>query len=188
MNGLPTIVFEGPAWLYAAWNAGAFVAAIFLNSFVEWTVHRFVMHRLFPLIPYGYLHTTSHHARFGADGTYYAKTEDDRKHILFTWKEYVLLPLLCIVAYSPVELLLGKPILIGIVAAAFVGLQMFNSLHWRFHSPSDTWFQKTRFFRFLKDHHRTHHEDMTKNFNVYFLPLADIVLGTLARRRRYAEE
>jgi hypothetical protein len=167
------------SYTYWLWNLAAFAAAIPLNSFIEWATHRFVMHRPFKLIPYGYLHTTSHHARFGADASYYASTAEDRDHILFTWKEYTLLPLFCLLAYSPIELLLGKPILIGVLAATFFGLQMFNSLHWRFHVPAETWFQRTRFFRFLKEHHRLHHEDMTKNFNVYFLPLADWICGTL---------
>jgi hypothetical protein len=164
---------------YWLWNLAAFAVAIPLNSFVEYGAHRFVMHRRFWLLPYGYLHTTSHHARFGSDDSYYAKTDEDRDHIRFTWKEYVLFPLFCLIAYAPVELLVGRPILIGILAATFVGLQGFNSLHWRFHVLGDTWFQRTRFFRFLKEHHRLHHLDMTRNFNVYFFPLADWCFKTL---------
>lgn len=169
---------------YWIWNLIAFFVAIPVNSFIEWGTHRFVMHRPFWLLPYGYLHTTSHHTRFGSDETYHARTEEDRFHVLFTWKEYTLLPVFCLMAYSPVEFLLGRPILIGVLAATFFGLQMFNSLHWRFHVPGDTWFQRTSFFRFLKEHHRLHHEDMGKNFNVYFFPLADWLLGTLSTGKK----
>ena len=177
---IPTLHFEGPWEWYLAWNAIALGVAFFTNSFIEWGVHKFIMHK--PFIKYGYLHTTSHHARFGADETYHAQSVEDRDHILFTWKEYTLFPLLCIVLYAPIEILIGKPVLVGGVAAAFVGLQMFNSLHWRFHEPSDTWFQRTWFFRFLKEHHRIHHDDMDRNFNVYFFPLADFCFGTWKRR------
>lgn len=183
---MPTWTFNGPWWVYALWNLGAFTVAFFLNSFIEWVAHRYVMHRLFPLLPYGYEHTTSHHARFGSDLSYVVipgePDEDERKtHILFTWKEYTLFPLLCIAVYGPVEYLSGKPILAGVLAATFVGLQMFNSLHWRYHVPSDSWFQETRFFKFLREHHRLHHENMSRNFNVHFLPIADFCLGTLRR-------
>lgn len=166
--------------------AGSF---FFLNSFIEWTAHRYVMHRLFWLVPYGYAHTTSHHAKFGTDSyTLKGKDDDRRTHILFTWKEYVILPLVCLAAYAPVEFLSGKPILAGILLSAFAGLQAFNSLHWRFHAPSDTWFQRTRFFKFLARHHKLHHEDMTKNFNVYFLPISDFCFRTLITKPKSTEK
>ena len=178
---MPTFSFAGPWLHYAAWNLGAFAASFFLNSFVEFFAHKYVMHRPFRLVPYGYAHTTSHHAKFGADASYALTGPDDerRTHILFTWREYVLLPAFCLAVYAPVEWLIGKPILAGVLLSALTGLQMFNSLHWRFHAPTDTWFQGTRFFRFLSRHHRIHHGDMTKNFNVFFLPIADWCIGTL---------
>jgi len=161
-------------WLMALIGfAGAFV----VGSFIEWAVHHFLMHR--PFWSFGYRHTTSHHARFLADETYHARTEEDRRHILFTWKEYLLFPALCLALYAPVGWWLGWPLVAGGLAATFAGLQMFNSLHWRYHVPRDTWFQRTRFFQFLKRHHRIHHADMGCNFNVHFLPLADACLGTL---------
>lgn len=178
---MSTFTFDGPAHVYLLWNLGAFFAAFVSGSFIEHGIHRLVMHKKFPLLPYGYEHTTSHHAKFGADETYHAQEEWLKNHILFTWREYVLFPLLCLAIYCPIELLVGRPVLIGGMAATFAGLQMFNSLHWRFHVPSDTWFQRTRFFQYLKEHHRVHHADMTKNFNVHFLPIADAVLGTLKR-------
>lgn len=181
---MSTFSYDGPAHLYVLWNVGAFFAAFLANSFIEWATHRYVMHGRFPFISYGYLHTTSHHAKFGADESFHAQEEWLKDHILFTWREYVLLPLTCLVLYAPIEFLIGRPILIGVLAAALVGLQMFNSLHWCFHVPSDTWFQRTRFFRYLKEHHRRHHEDMTKNFNVYFLPIADWCFNTLVEAKR----
>lgn len=163
------------------WGGIAFFICLFLNSFIEWIVHKFVMHKSFPILRYGYLHQTSHHAMFGSDATYHIQKEGDKKHVLFTWKEYVLFMGLTPLVYVPLEMLVKRPILAGCLLAVFVGLQMFNSFHWRFHVPQETWFQKTRFFLFLKEHHRLHHADMTKNFNVYFLPLADWMLGTLKR-------
>jgi hypothetical protein len=164
------------------WNVAGFASAFVLNSFVEWGVHKFVMHKSIPILRYGYLHTTSHHRVFGADETYHVQNPEMMEHgTHFTWREFVLFPLLCLVLYFPIELLTGKPTTVGAIAAVFFGLSSFNVLHFRFHVPSDTWFQRTWVFRFLKEHHRLHHKDMTKNFNVSFLPLADFCLGTLRR-------
>ncbi len=186
---MPTFNFDSSlSWFL--WNSAAFIVSLFiLNSFVEWIIHRYVMHRLFWLIPYGYAHTTSHHAKFGPD-SYTLTGNDDgrRKHILFTWREYIIVPLACLAGYAPIELLTGKPILAGVLLSAFAGLQMFNSLHWRFHAPSETRFQRTRFFKFLAAHHRLHHEDMNSNFNVYFLPLADWFFRTLKTEPKEAKK
>jgi hypothetical protein len=171
-----------PWVVFLAWNAGAFFAAFVLNSFVEWAVHKFIMHKLNWLIPYGYLHTTSHHKVFGSDETYHAQSQEMLEHgTAFTWREFVLFPILCLALYAPFEVLTGKPTTAGAIAAVFFGLVSFNFLHYRFHVPSDTWFQRTWIFRFLKEHHRRHHEDMTKNFNVSFFPMADWLMGTLKR-------
>jgi hypothetical protein len=171
------------AWApFIGWNLVGFGAAFFLNSFVEWAVHRFIMHKPSKLIPYGYLHTTSHHRIFGADETYHVVNPQMMEHgTAFTWKEFVLFPLLCLALYAPVEFLTGKPTTVGALAAVFCGLISFNFLHYRFHVPSDSWFQRTWLFQYLKEHHRRHHEDMKKNFNVSFFPLADWLLGTLKR-------
>jgi hypothetical protein len=161
------------------WGAIAFLGCLFTNSFIEWIVHKFVMHK--PFIRYGFLHQTSHHGMFGSDHTYHAQNEDDKHHVLFTWREYALFMFLTPILYIPMEMLVKRPIFVGCMLAVFFGLQMFNSLHWRFHVPQETWFQRSRFFLFLKEHHRLHHADMTKNFNVYFFPFADWMLGTLKR-------
>lgn len=176
---MSTFTYQGPLFWYLLWNLFGFLGAFLLNSFVEWGAHKLVMHRRFPLIPYGYEHTTSHHAKFGADESYHAREEWLKKHILFTWREYVILPLTCLALYAPVELLVGRPILAGVLLAALAALQMFNSFHWSMHVPEDTRFQRTGFFRFLSEHHRLHHADMSCNYNVHFLPIADWVMGTL---------
>jgi len=46
------------------------------------------------------------------------------------------------------------------------------------HKPGIAWIERTRMFRFLKQHHQLHHSYMGTNFNVV-LPLADWMLGTL---------
>lgn len=177
---MPSFDFNHPWLWYVLWNLAGFFGSIVLNSFVEHWVHKHIMHKLNPIIPYGYLHTTSHHAKFGHDESYETKDPVLKGHVLFTWKEYTLFPVFCLALYAPVELLIGRPILAGVLVAVFCGLQAFNSLHWRMHVPENTWFQRTWVFRFLKNHHKLHHERMDTNLNVVF-PLADWVMGTLRR-------
>jgi len=180
---MPSLNISGPGYIYVLWNLFGFLGAIVINSFIEWGTHKLVMHRRNPIVPYGYLHTTSHHATFGADETYHAIRPEMLEHgTAFTWREYVLFPLLCLALYGPVELLTGKPTTLGAIASVYAGLLAFDFLHYRFHVPSDTWFQRTRLFKFLKGHHKMHHANMSVNLNVVF-PLADLCLGTLSKRK-----
>lgn len=161
------------------WNLAAFPAAFLLNSFIEWGAHRFVMHK--PFIPYAFKHQTSHHMWFGSNESYHALTPDMLEHgIGFSWREYIIFPFFCSLLYIPIQYFSHRPVYFGALFAVFFGLMCFDILHRRFHNPKDTWFQRSGVFRFLKEHHRLHHADMTKNFNVVF-PLADLVMGTLKR-------
>lgn len=163
------------------WNLLAFFAAAIVNSFVEWGAHRFVLHGTrFGRFAYD-LHDRQHHVIMDGGEHYHAKDDFARGHVAFVPRDYVLFLLVTTPLWIAVELIVGRPLVAGGILATLTGLQMFNSLHWRFHVPSDTWFQRTRFFRYLKDHHRRHHQDTSKNFNVYFFPIADWTLGTLRK-------
>jgi len=172
---------HGWPWLLL-WNLAGFAGALVANSFVEWLAHRFILHSK-KIVGFAYeLHDVSHHGMFGADETYHAQDENMRNHITFVPRDYVMFLLVTTPLWVGAELLLQRPVLWGGILATLVGLQAFNSFHFRFHCPSDTWFQRTMFFRSLKEHHRIHHRDKTRNFNVFFFPLADWVLGTLVRK------
>lgn len=177
---MPT--FSGGPWPWIlAWNALGFVAAFFANSFVEWAAHRFVLHGTrFGRFAYD-LHDRQHHVIFDGGAYYHARDEFARKHVAFVARDYLLFLLVTTPIWIAAEIVSGRPLLLGGVLATLAGLQLFNSLHWRFHVPSDTWFQRTRAFRFLKEHHRVHHENPRCNFNVNFFPIADWLLGTLRR-------
>jgi hypothetical protein len=175
---MPTFTLDHPWHWYLLWNTVGFAGAFLLNSFVEWGAHRFVLHSK-KFVKFAYeLHDRTHHVIFGADESYHAQTEDAKNHITFVLRDFILFLVVTTPLWIGAELLLHRPILIGGILATLVGLQMFNSFHLKFHLPSDTWFQRTWFFRFLKEHHRVHHADTTRNYNVAFFPIADWVLGT----------
>jgi hypothetical protein len=87
-------------------------------------------------------------------------------------------------AWLGVECLAGRPMLAGGILSTLVWLQMFNFIHRHFHSPTGSWFERTRYYRMLHEHHRRHHEDTSKNYNVAFPGLADAVLGSLVGRKK----
>lgn len=154
----------------------SFAVAICGNSFIEWGVHRFLMHRRMPLVGYAYRnHTLEHHAVIRADDSYHVPPGEN--HGAFTWVEYVLLPILAAAIYAPIHLATGLPILAPALFAALLNILAFDYLHWNYHVERDCWFQRTRLFRLLHDHHRRHHERHGTNLNVT-LPLADWCLGT----------
>ena len=54
----------------------------------------------------------------------------------------------------------------------------YEGTHFLMHKPSIPWIERSRAFQFIKRHHRIHHVRMNGNLNV-FIPLADLILGTL---------
>lgn len=166
-------------WQYVLWNLAGFGGALIVNSFIEWAVHRFIMHKPSRLIPYGYEHVTTHHTTFGSGPSYVVLSDEMREAgLAFTWREYVLFPVGCSLIYLPLEWLVGRPIFLGAILAVFLGLVAFDIIHAHFHEPRGGWLERTGAFRFLNRHHRLHHERNWKNFNVTN-PLADLCLGTL---------
>jgi len=171
---------------YLFWNLAGFGGAFVFNSFVEWGAHRFILHSN-AIVKFAYkLHDVQHHNYFKGDDTYaWRGSEEDRwklDHVAFVPRDYLMFMLLTAPVWLAAEWLLGVPVALGGALATLSQLQLFNSLHWRFHVPKDTWFQRTWFFRFLCEHHRLHHVNPRCNLNVSFLPLADLCLGTLRRQ------
>lgn len=184
---IASLRFDHPFWWYLAWNAVAFAAAIPYCSFAEWVTHKFFLHSD-RIVKFAYaLHALQHHVLFLGDESYETTPDHpNAQHVTFDPRDYVIILAANLPVFLLVEWLVGRPIVLGCMAMTFVGLQLFNSFHLRFHIPGDTWFQGTRFFRFLKDHHRIHHMRTDRNLNVFFLPLADLCLGTLVTRRSAA--
>jgi hypothetical protein len=169
----------GFSWSWIAWNAAGFAAAAMWCSFAEWALHRFVMHKR-NLLSFPYeLHAVGHHGMFGSGETYHAQNDEMREHVTFVLRDYVLLILANLPLWAAAEWLFGRPVLTGCFLATLGYLQAFNSLHWRWHVPSDTWFQRTRLFHWMKERHRIHHADQRRNFNL-ILPLGDLLLGTFS--------
>lgn len=166
-----------------------FIIALFSSivyvSLVEWSLHRFVMHR--PLLGFSYpfeTHAQTHHHIFRADDSYHLKREADKHKIPMAWWNGIVLVLATTLPSIPVGWFIGRWLVIaivGIVCACYYGA--YEYLHWCMHLPKKRIVERSGIFFRLNGHHLLHHRYMNRNFNVV-LPLADLLLGTLLLRSK----
>jgi hypothetical protein len=159
--------------------------AFVYNSFFEWTLHRFVMHRRFWKLTYAYnTHTRTHHRKFGYDHTYHLIHEEDKSTIPMAWWNGPVLILISLIPVTLVAWFVGIwwIILICAVVTSFYYVA-YEYFHWCMHDPKvkRRLIERSWFFYRLNGHHLLHHRYMNRNFNVV-LPLADLLLGTLRIR------
>ncbi len=183
MDMIPSLRFDWPWYEFLLWNAATFVVSFFPNSFFEWISHRWVLHSK-AIVGFAYQeHDRVHHVDFGADQSFHVPQGDKAYGVDFKFRDWTLFLVIMIPVWLGVELLVGKPLILGAVLSILCWLQMFNSIHRLFHEPRDSWFERTRYFQFLKTHHRRHHADTSKNLNVSFIPIADFFLRSIAREK-----
>lgn len=165
------------------------VLAIIFGSFLEFVVHRYIMHtdllpRTFRAWRYSLTqvyrrHTTEHHR------TYYQRFDHEEDpygkeiSISFTWREMLFTTIVSapavffIALFSPVAAS-------AFILVPVVHFHLWNLFHREMHQPKHPWWTRTKAYRFLARHHFLHHSDTRTNFNV-ILPLADFALGTAGR-------
>lgn len=166
--------------------AAACIAATVQSSFFEWAFHRFWLHR--PWLPKDCFttHTLIHHQLCKFDDTFHVVEEEQEEALHFQWWGGPVLVSMNIVpwvlaAWGLAALGAQLPylvFLIGFSVTAFAYYAGYESLHYFMHKPQVGFVERSRWFQFLKKHHRIHHFQMNRNLNV-LLPLADLCLGTL---------
>ncbi len=167
----------GSTLAYLLSQGAAFLATLIYASFFEWTLHRNVMHRK-TWISYPFeLHAMLHHKIFRHDKTYHAQNEEMRQHVTFVPRDYFLLLLVNTPVFVAAEWALRAPVLIGAWVAVLLYLALFDILHWSFHVPKERRVERWFWVRWLKEHHRLHHQYQNRNLNVV-LPLADLLFST----------
>lgn len=160
----------------------AYVIGFVYSSFFEWALHRYLMHSDH-LMKYPFrAHQLEHHAIYKADATYFLNEEDhteaDKEHLTFAWWNAPLLlslhaPIL-VVAYFWAG---GLASALGFAAAMASYYALYEYFHYCMHVPGNRFFEQTKVFRFVQEHHRLHHVYYLKNLNVVF-PIADFILHT----------
>ena len=165
------------------------LAAIIQSSFFEWAFHRYWLHR--PWLPKDCFttHTLIHHQLCKFDDTFHVVEDEQEEALHFQWWGGPILVSINILpwvlgAWGLGSLGIPLPYVAYLVAfSAFAALYYvgYESLHYFMHKPRIDFVERSRWFQFLKTHHRIHHVHMNRNLNV-LVPLADLVLGTLVTK------
>jgi hypothetical protein len=157
-----------------------FVLALALSSIIEWIVHKEFMHSIRFLRTPHQRHAVMHHSQRRAPGKFFAKAEELKEYHLFETSFMPVLWMLHFPLYATVYYFFGWWASVGIAAGTAAYTMSYEILHWSIHCPDNFWFKNTRWFAFLVENHRRHHNKSNINYNVV-LPLADLLLGTLNR-------
>ena len=180
--------------LVAVWNWAArlmlwmLVSAVLL-SFIERFIHRFLMHRrTFPralyrrlaflesyLTAHAVLHHATYYRRFNFEADPVGREIDLRLGPGTAIRLYV--------GVIPLVLVLGlfEPLGAAVFSGLAVGhMYLWGLLHREMHVPASRLLQSFPAYRFLARYHFLHHRYPRFNLNLVN-PLADMVLGTVAR-------
>lgn len=147
------------AWPLRWWDAPWAILNLLLLNFLEYTLHRWPMHRPGTLL---YEHVTIHHKAVHARWNHI----EDRNVIL---PPYVMATVAGIIGTVSGLLWLWSPraALLFAVCGTFYYL-IYELLHYAFHRGS---------LLLLAHHHLIHHRHSVRNFNI-FLPIFDTIFGT----------
>jgi len=179
----PTHAALMPSFFF--WSAIGFVVGFAYASFVEWSLHRFVMHKPIRWLTYPFrAHAQIHHQVFKADHTYHLQDEKHKDIIPMAWWNGPVIITLGSLPIGLPALIFGLwPLTIGIIIALGAYYGAYEYMHWCMHYPKARNVERSGIFFRLNGHHLLHHRYMHKNFNVVF-PLADLLCGTLLLRSK----
>lgn len=164
----------------------AFGGSFVYCSFFEWALHKYIMHDD-RLMKYAYqAHQMEHHEIFKADATYFLEnaphTDADLKHVTFAWWNAPLLFSLHAPLFAGLYFFAGGwACVVGAFGAMVFYYFLYEYLHFCMHVPQNRAFERTRFFKFVQNHHRMHHVYYLRNLNVV-IPIADFVLRTRVKQ------
>jgi hypothetical protein len=167
------------------WLALGFILGIVFDSFFEWVLHRFVMHKKIGRFDYPFrAHALVHHRIFKADQSYHLINPADRETVPMAWWNGPVLIALCQIPFIVIAFFIGGVALVcGSLLAVSLYYGAYEYMHWCMHVPRKRNLERSGIFFRLNGHHLLHHRYMNKNFNVV-LPLADLCLGTLLLRSK----
>lgn len=135
------------------------ISAFLYSSFVEYCLHRFVLHRSYEME-----HIKDHHRIFHGIKSYEpkdAKSEDillDAKGILLNAVLYLL----------PAAVLFTKNKMFGVMflAVCFLYNIWEECVHLYSHKSTNSFLERLELFKSLKEHHRVHHYIYNSNYGI----------------------
>ena len=153
--------------------------------FFEWVAHRYFMHA--PRHPFkdAFRGHMAHHQTFRGDHRFFPEEEGHAHGVTLRWYAFPLIILGHVPFFLGFEWLTGIPNLWGAIAGCSLYFAGYEYTHYFMHVPGHPVLERFAWFRFIREHHRIHHDEMRCNYNV-FVPFADFCLGTLRTEGRKA--
>ncbi len=185
-----TISVLGGSMAWGFWHAcGASAACwllvpamLLLGNLVVFVVHKYLLHRRIPLVPYAYkAHTQWHHRFF----THEAATWESMRDFFL-----VLFPIPVVVGFGIVNalvvyglfgLVLSPAMTHMLFACTAMYFALYETVHLISHLPDANPLTRVPGLAFMRKHHLAHHDPglmREYNFNIVF-PLFDYVFGTV---------
>lgn len=169
------------------------IASTLFISFGEVVLHRHLMHRqqlwswLYRVLPdlraQFKNHAVMHHGRYYKEFDHEPDAAGKTFNVRILWGDSLRL----VITFSPVMAALWF-LVSWLSALTFLAMLVGHNLAWgvvhmQMHVPAaDSWIGRTAYFRLISRHHFMHHQQTGKNYNVV-VPLADFVIGRVARRK-----
>lgn len=166
----------------ATWIWLLVIPVAIVGNFVEWGMHKFVMHRLrdvFALRSIYDRHTRQHHQYF-TDNDYTIATVREFRIVFFPWRVLIVLAVAGgILGYAAAKLI--EPNAGYVVFVTMIGHYMlYETFHFCCHVPENPLVRHLPFINTIRRHHAAHHNlgiMMHCNMNLTF-PLADWAMNT----------
>lgn len=153
-----------------------------LGNFAVYVIHRFPLHRHYPLISYHTyrIHSKLHH-RFFTDQCAVIDELDDLYLLFFPpWTILLFLVIHCPVAYFVCTRFLSVNCAYLYLAMSTFYFILYEVFHFVSHLPQGHWILNVRHFSRMREHHTLHHNHQLMhryNFNIVF-PLFDSIFRT----------
>ena len=166
----------------ATWAWLTVIPVAIAGNFIEWAMHKYVMHRLvdvFALRAIYDRHTRQHHQYF-TDTDYTIDTTREFRIVFFPWRVLTVLGISgTLFGYIASEIF--NPNVGYILFITMVGHYLvYETFHFCCHVKENWFVRNMPFINTIRRHHAAHHNMgimMHKNMNLSF-PIADWVMGT----------
>lgn len=173
---------DNPTW---AWLT--IIPVAIAGNFVEWAMHKYVMHRLIDVFALRAIydrHTRQHHQYF-TDTDYTIDTVKEHRIVFFPWRVLIVLGVAgTILGYIAAKIF--NPNVGYILYMTMVGHYLiYETFHYCCHVKENWFVRNMPFINTIRRHHAAHHNlgiMMHKNMNLTF-PLADWIMGTSDLKR-----
>lgn len=164
------------------WEWLTIIPVAIAGNFVEWSLHKYVMHRLvdvFALRAIYDRHTRQHHQYF-TDNDYTISSVKEHRIVFFPWRVLAVLgvvgSILGYVASNIINANAGYILYMTVVGHYLI----YETFHYCCHVQENWFVRNMPFVNTIRRHHAAHHNlgiMMHKNMNLTF-PLADWLMGT----------